>query len=318
MLTADDLERAHQRIADTIVRTPVWRSPQLDAACGRELHLKCELFQPTGAFKLRGATNAIKQLPPGTQGVVTESSGNHAQAIAYAGRAAGLRVIVVMAGDSNPAKRAATEALGATVVSENVDVITRTQFARDLAEREGYAFVHPFDDWHVIAGQSTAALELIADSPALDTIVAPIGGGGLLSGTALACEHRSPATRVFGAEPAGGPDAYESLRTGTRVALSEPPITIADGARTAQLGERTFAVLRDRCAGIHLVSDDEMREALALVWRTTRLLIEPTAAMPIAAILADAIPGARIGVILSGGNVDAAALAATIRNQHGG
>ena len=318
MLTADDLERAHERIADTIVRTPVWRSPQLDAACGRELHLKCELFQPTGAFKLRGATNAIKQLPPGTQGVVTESSGNHAQAVAYAGRAAGLRVIVVMAADSNPAKRAATEALGATVMSENVDVITRTQLARDLAEREGFAFVHPFDDWHVIAGQATAALELIADAPALDAIVAPIGGGGLLSGTALACEHRSPATRVFGAEPAGGPDAYESLRTGTRVALSEPPITIADGARTAQLGERTFAVLRDRCAGIHLVSDDEMRDALALVWRTTRLLIEPTAAMPIAAILAGAIPGNRIGVILSGGNVDAAALASTIRNQHGG
>ena len=318
MLTADDLERAHERIADTIVRTPVWRSPQLDAACGRELHLKCELFQPTGAFKLRGATNAITQLPAGTRGVVTESSGNHAQAVAYAGRAAGLRVIVVMAADSNPAKRAATEALGATVMSENVDVITRTQLARDLAEREGFAFVHPFDDWHVIAGQATAALELIADAPALDAIVAPIGGGGLLSGTALACEHRSPATRVFGAEPAGGPDAFESLRTGTRVALADPPITIADGARTAQLGERTFAVLKDRCAGIHLVTDDALREALALCWRTTRLLIEPTAALPLAAILAGAIPGERIGVILSGGNVDAAALAETIRNQRGG
>ena len=318
MLTADDLARAHERIVDTVVRTPVWRSPQLDAALGREIHLKCELFQPTGAFKLRGATNAIKQLPAGTQGVVTESSGNHAQAVAYAGRAAGLRVIVVMPADSNPAKMAATEALGATVVSEDVDVLTRTQFARELAEREGYAFVHPFDDWHVIAGQATAALELIADAPALNAIAAPIGGGGLLSGTALACEHRSPATRVFGAEPAGGPDAFESLRTGTRVALADPPITIADGARTAQLGERTFAVLKNRCAGIHLVSDDALREALALCWRTTRLLIEPTAALPIAAILAGAIPGERIGVILSGGNVDAGALASAIRNQHGG
>ena len=318
MLTADDLTLAHDRIADAVVRTPVWRSPQLDAALGREVHLKCELFQPTGAFKLRGATNAIRQLPAGTRGVVTESSGNHAQAIAYAGKAAGLRVIVVMAGDSNPAKKAATEALGATVVSEDVDVLTRTHVARDLAEREGYAFVHPFDDWHVIAGQATAALELIADAPALDSIVAPIGGGGLLAGTVLACRHRSRSTEVYGAEPAGGPDAYESLRTGARVALAEPPVTIADGARTAQLGERTFAVLREGCAGIQLVSDDAMREALALCWRTTRLLIEPTAAMPIAAILAGAIPGDRIGVILSGGNVDATALAATIRNQQGG
>jgi threonine dehydratase len=173
--------------------------------------------------------------------------------------------------------------------------------------------VHPFDDWHVIAGQGTATLELLEEVPGLDAVVTPIGGGGLLSGAALACALTSPATRAYGAEPAASPDAQRSLAAGHRVRLDYAPSTIADGARTVQIGERTFAVLSELCAGISLVDDDAARRALALVWHTTKLLIEPTSALPVAAVAAGAVPGERIGIVLSGGNVDAGELAGTIR-----
>jgi threo-3-hydroxy-L-aspartate ammonia-lyase len=208
---------------------------------------------------------------------------------------------------------AATIGYGATIVSDGVDPTNREQMARALAERDGLALVHPFDDWNVIAGQGTATLELLEEVPGLDAVVTPIGGGGLLSGAALACRLASPETRVYGAEPAASPDAQRSLAEGRRVRLDYAPSTIADGASTVQIGERTFAVLSELCAGIELVGDDAARKAMALVWDTTKLLIEPTSAMPIAAIAAGAVPGERIGVVLSGGNVDAAALADTIR-----
>jgi threonine dehydratase len=313
MLFEADLEAAQARIADAVVRTPVWRSDELDAELGRSLFLKCEPLQRTGSFKLRGATNAIRSLSPGTRGVVAVSSGNHAQAVAYAGRAAGLPVTVVMNADANPAKCAATLAYGATIVSDGVDPTNREQIARDLAESEGLALVHPFDDWDVIAGQATATLELLEEVPGLEAVITPVGGGGLLSGAALACRLASPGTQAYGAEPAASPDAHRSLAEGRRVRLEHPPMTISDGARTVQIGERTFAVLSELCAGISLVDDDAARQALALVWRTTKLLIEPTSAMPIAAIAAGAVPAERIGVVLSGGNVDAGALAGTIR-----
>ena len=308
-----DLDAARARIADGIVRTPVWQSAALDAALGCSVFLKCEPLQITGSFKLRGATNAVRALPAGAPGVVAVSSGNHAQAVAFAGRAAGLPVTVVMNADANAAKRNATVALGATVVSDGVDPTNREEIARELAEREGLAFVHPFDDWNVIAGQGTATLELLEEVDGLDAVVTPIGGGGLLSGTALACLQASPATRVYGAEPAASPDAQRSLAEGRRVRLDYAPSTISDGARTVQIGERTFAVLSELCAGIELVGDDAARTAMALVWDTTKLLIEPTSAIAIAAIAAGAVPGERVGVVLSGGNVDAGALAATIR-----
>jgi len=313
MLFEADLEAAQARIADAVVRTPVWRSDELDAELGCSLFLKCEPLQRTGSFKLRGATNAIRSLPPGTRGVVAVSSGNHAQAVAYAGRAAGLPVTVVMNSDANPAKCAATRAYGATIVSDGVDPTNREEIARQLAESEGLALVHPFDDWNVIAGQGTATLELLAEVPGLEAVITPVGGGGLLSGAALACRLASPETRAYGAEPAASPDAQRSLAEGHRVRLEHSPMTISDGARAVQIGERTFAVLSDLCAGISLVDDDAARRALALVWRTTKLLIEPTSAMPIAAIAAGAVPAQRIGVVLSGGNVDAGALAETIR-----
>jgi threonine dehydratase len=308
-----DLEAARARIADAVLRTPVWRSDELDELLGCSVWLKCEPLQRTGSFKLRGATNAIRALPAGTRGVVAVSSGNHAQAVACAGRAAGLPVTVVMNADANASKRAATRGYGATIVSEGVDPTNREEIARDLAERETLALVHPFDDWNVIAGQGTATLELLEEVPGLDAVITPVGGGGLLSGAALACQLAAPATRAYGAEPAASPDAQRSLAEGRRVRLEYAPMTIADGARTVHIGERTFAVLSELCAGISLVDDDAARRALALVWRTTRLLIEPTSALPIAAIAAGAVPAERIGVVLSGGNVDAAALAETIR-----
>ena len=308
-----DLDAARARIAGAVVRTPVWRSDELDEALGCSVWLKCEPLQRTGSFKLRGATNAVRALPAGTRGVVAVSSGNHAQAVAYAGRAAGLPVTVVMNADANQAKMAATLGYGAKVVSEGVDPTTREEMARDLAQREGLALVHPFDDWNVIAGQGTATLELLEEVPGLDAVVTPIGGGGLLSGAALACRQASPGTRAYGAEPAASPDAQRSLAEGRRVRLDYAPVTISDGARTVQVGERTFAVLSELCAGISLVDDDAARAAMALVWRTTKLLIEPTSAMPVAALMAGAVPGERVGVVLSGGNVDAAALAGTIR-----
>ena len=219
MVLEADLEAARARIADAVVRTPVWRSDELDAALGCSVWLKCEPLQRTGSFKLRGATNAIRSLPEGTRGVVAMSSGNHAQAVACAGRAAGLPVTVVMNADSNAAKVAATRGYGATVVSEGVDPTNRDEIARDLAERDGLAFVHPFDDWNVIAGQGTATLELLEDVPALDAVVTPVGGGGLLSGAALACRLAAPGTRAYGAEPAASPDAHRSLAEGRRVRL---------------------------------------------------------------------------------------------------
>jgi threonine dehydratase len=308
-----DLEAAQDRIADAVVRTPVWRNEALDEALGCAVWLKCEPLQRTGSFKLRGATNAVRSLPAGSRGVVAVSSGNHAQAVAYAGRAAGLPVTVVMNADANAAKVAATLGYGAKVVSDGVDPTNREEVARDLGEREGLSFVHPFDDWNVIAGQGTATLELLEDVPGLDAVVTPIGGGGLLSGAALACRLASPSTRVYGAEPAASPDAQRSLAEGRRVRLDYAPSTISDGARTVQIGERTFAVLSELCAGISLVGDDAARAAMALVWDITKLLIEPTSAMAIAAISAGAVPGERIGVVLSGGNVDASVLAGTIR-----
>jgi threonine dehydratase len=304
-----DLAAARRRIEGHVWRTPVFRVEALDAAVGRELWLKPEALQRTGSFKLRGATNAIRALPPGTSGVVAESSGNHAQAVARAARAAGLPAAIVMPADSNAAKVAATLAYGAEVVQDGVDGRNRGAVARALADERGWHLVHPFDDWDVISGQGTATLELLEDAPALDAVVTPVGGGGLLSGAALACAQLSPATQVWGAEPAVADDVHRSLQAGRRVALDAPPDTIADGVRTLLHGERPFSVLRERCAGIALVPEDAIRAALGLVWSRTKLMIEPTSALPVAAVLAGDIPGQRIGIVLSGGNLEATALA---------
>jgi threonine dehydratase len=302
-----DLAGARTRVEGRVWRTPVLHVHALDEACGREIWLKPECLQRTGSFKFRGATNAVARLPEGTEGVVCISSGNHAQAVARAAREAGIRCLAVMPIDSNPTKIAATAGYGAEVERDGVTSENREQVGRARAAERGWPLIHPFDDWDVVSGQGTAALELLEDAPELDAIATPVGGGGLLSGTSLACAGTGVA--VWGAEPASGDDAYRSLASGERVRLERAPQTIADGVRTLQVGERPFSILREHCAGIALVEEDALREALAVVWSRTKLVIEPTSALPIAAVLAGAIPGERIGVILSGGNVDAARVA---------
>jgi threonine dehydratase len=309
-----DVERAAGRIAGRVHRTPVLTSRLLDRELGCRVFLKAEHLQRVGAFKARGAFNALLALPPAVRerGVVAVSSGNHAQAVALAAAETGATAVVVMPADANPAKVAATRAYGAEVVQEGVTPATREAAVRRLAEERGLHLVHPFDDHDVMAGQGTAALELVDEVPDLDLVLAPVGGGGLLSGTAAAVKGRSPAIRVVGAEPATAADARASLAAGERVALPAAPVTIADGVRSLMVGERPFAVMRRLVDGIVTATDEQLLDALALAWSRTKQLLEPSAALPLAALAGGAARGRRVGVILSGGNVDAALLAACL------
>ncbi len=306
-----EVERAAQRIAGRVHRTPVIGSRLLDRELGCRALLKAEHLQRVGAFKARGAFNALLALDPATRaaGVVAVSSGNHAQAVALAAAETGSRAVVVMPADANPGKVAATRAYGAEVVSEGVTAETREAVVRALAAERGLHLVHPFDDPDVMAGQGTAALELLQDAPDLDLVLVAVGGGGLLAGTAAAVKGRSPATRVVGVEPATAADARASLAAGRRVWLPAVPVTVADAVRSQVVGERPFEVMRRLVDEIVTVTDAELLEALALCWSRTKQLVEPTAALPLAALRTGAAKGGRVGVILSGGNLDATALA---------
>jgi threo-3-hydroxy-L-aspartate ammonia-lyase len=244
--------------------------------------------------------------------VLAVSSGNHGQAVALAAAETGGRAVVVMPAGSNPAKVAATRAYGAEVVTAGVTGENRETFAADLAAERGLRLVHPFDDHQVMAGQGTAALELLEDVPDLDLVLVPVGGGGLIAGTAAAVKGRSPRTRVVGVEPATAADAQASLRAGRRIPLPAAPATVADGVRSLCLGERPFAVISRLVDDIVTVTDAELLEALALCWSRTKQLIEPTAALPLAALRTGAAAGRRVGVVLTGGNLDAAALTACL------
>jgi threo-3-hydroxy-L-aspartate ammonia-lyase len=306
-----EVERAAQRIAGRVHRTPVIGSRLLDRELGCRVLLKAEHLQRVGAFKARGAFNALLALDPATRanGVVAVSSGNHAQAVALAAAETGGRAVVVMPADANPGKVAATRAYGAEVVTEGVTAETREAVVRELAAERGLHLVHPFDDPDVMAGQGTAALELLQDVPDLDLVLVAVGGGGLLAGTAAAVKGRSPATRVVGVEPATAADARASLAAGRRVRLPAVPVTVADAVRSQVVGERPFEVMRRLVDEIVTVTDAELLEALALCWSRTKQLIEPTAALPLAALRTGAVRGHRVGVVLSGGNLDATALA---------
>jgi len=306
-----EVERAAQRIAGRVHRTPVIGSRLLDRELGCRALLKAEHLQRVGAFKARGAFNALLALDPATRaaGVVAVSSGNHAQAVALAAAETGSRAVVVMPADANPGKVAATRAYGAEVVTEGVTAETREAAVRELAAERGLHLVHPFDDPDVMAGQGTAALELLQDAPDLDLVLVAVGGGGLLAGTAAAVKGRSPATRVVGVEPATAADARASLAAGRRVRLPAVPVTVADAVRSQVVGERPFEVMRRLVDEIVTVTDAELLEALALCWSRTKQLVEPTAALPLAALRTGAAKGGRVGVILSGGNLDATALA---------
>jgi len=301
----DAIRAAARRIAPHAHRTPVLTCGALDRMAGAELFFKCENFQKVGAFKFRGACNAVFSLgaEDARRGVATHSSGNHAAALSLAARERGIPAHIVMPRTAPPVKRAAVAGYGGRIVLCEPTLAAREEGARRVLEETGAVFVHPYNDHRIIAGQGTAALELLEDVPDLDVVMAPVGGGGLLSGTALAVAALAPRARVVAAEPAGADDAYRSLEEG-RIIPSVNPQTIADGLLTS-LGDRTFPIIRDLVHSIVTVDDEAIVHAMRQVWERMKIVIEPSAAVPVAALLARRLDaaGGRVGVILSGGNV---------------
>ncbi|HEY0879264.1 MAG TPA: threo-3-hydroxy-L-aspartate ammonia-lyase [Zeimonas sp.] len=310
--TIEDVRAAAGRLRGHAHHTPVLRSATADARTGASLFFKCENLQRMGAFKFRGAFNAIAKLAPPQRraGVVAFSSGNHAQAIALAARELDSHAVIVMPADAPAAKLAATRDYGAEVVRYDRRSESREAIAGQLAEERGLTLIPPFDHDDVIAGQGTAALELFEEVGELDALFMPLGGGGLLSGSLLAAEALSPRCAVFGVEPATGDDGRQSLRSGRIVSIAMPD-TIADGARTLHLGERTFAVIRRLARDIVTVDDAKLVEAMRFFAERMKIVVEPTGCLGAAGAFANAHAwrGRRIGVLLSGGNVDLAAYA---------
>jgi threonine dehydratase len=300
------IRAAHARIRQHIHRTPVCSSRSLDVAAGATLLFKCENLQKVGAFKARGACNAVFSLDEAeaARGVVTHSSGNHGAAVAWAAARRGIRAWVVMPENSAQVKKAAVQGLGATVRFCAPTLEARDSTCAALQAETGALLIHPYDDWRVIAGQGTAALELFEQVEGLDAVITPVGGGGLLSGTAIASRGIDPTIRVYGAEPAGADDAWRSLQCGHIVPQTDPR-TIADGLRSS-LGPKTFAVLSTLVDAIGTVTEQAIVQAMRLAWDKLKLIIEPSSAVPLAALLERKLPvaGQRVGIVLSGGNVD--------------
>jgi threonine dehydratase len=311
----DDVVDAHDRLRGHVARTPVLGSPRFDERVGRRVVFKCENLQHAGAFKFRGASNALLQLEAaratasgagaGARVVATHSSGNHGAALARAAAAIGWRCIVVVPHDANPVKTAAIRAAGAELVTCEPGLAPRETALAEVVARTGAEVVHPFDDSRVIAGQGTAAMELLADHPDLDVLTAPVGGGGLLAGSALAVRGMLPSCRVVGAEPEVADDAARSFHGGVRVGMPGSPPTIADGLR-GSIGVRPYALFRRHVDDVVTVSERAIVEAMRIALEDLRILVEPSSAVPIAALIAGLVgaPGQRIGVIVSGGNVD--------------
>jgi threonine dehydratase len=311
--TFADVEVAADRIAPFVHHTPVMTSAALDAWLGATAALKCEHLQRVGAFKYRGATNAVQSLDDDAarHGVAAHSSGNHAAALARAAATRGIPAYVVMPESVRAVKKAAVLAYGASItVCENTPE-SRAATLREVVEQTGAVEVHPFDNDTVIAGAGTAALELVDERPDLDIVIAPVGGGGLLSGTSLATHGRRPEVTVLGGEPELAGDAAQSLATGV-LQPPLPPTTMADGLLTG-LSERTFAIIREHVREIVTVTEAEIVEAMQAVWQYTKQVIEPSAAVAVAAVQAHELHGARVGIILSGGNVDLDPMFATLR-----
>jgi threonine dehydratase len=313
-VTYADVEAAAARLEGVAHRTPVATSSLFDARAGCQAYFKCENLQRMGAFKFRGAYNALAQLDPGQRrkGVVAFSSGNHAQAVALAGRLLDIPATIVMPADAPAVKVAATRGYGAEVVLyDRARGESREEVAAKIAREKGAAVVPPFDHAHVIAGQGTAAKELFEDVGPLDYLFVCCGGAGLLSGCAIAANHLSPGTRVIGVEPAAGDDAARSLRTRSLVHIDVPQ-TIADGARTQSLGALTFPLVLRHVNDIITVTDEELVEAMRFLWERMKLVVEPTGALATAGVLQGSIDvrDRRVGIILSGGNVDLKAIAA--------
>jgi threonine dehydratase len=300
------IRRAHERIKPHIHRTLVLSNPVLDELAGAHLVFKCENLQKVAAFKARGACNAVLSLSAAeaARGVVTHSSGNHGAALAWAARSRGIPAWIVMPSNAAQVKQASVKGYGGTIRFSEPTVAAREAACAAVEAETGARLVHPYNDWRVIAGQGTAALELLEDEPDLDAIVAPLGGGGLLSGTVLAVKGLRPSIRVFGAEPAAADDGYRSLAAGHIIAQTNPR-TIADGLRSS-LGDKTFAVLQSGVDGVEIASEEAIVRAMRLLWENLKMLVEPSSAVPLAMLLERRISldGMRVGIILTGGNVD--------------
>ena len=313
--TFDDVRAAAERLHGNAHRTPVLTSRRLDEQLGLHAFLKCENFQRVGAFKFRGAFNALSCFSSEQRrgGVVAYSSGNHAQAVALAARLLDIAATIVMPLDAPASKVAATKGYGARVVTYDRYTEDREELGRAIAAEQGATVVPPYDHPDIIAGQGTAALELFEETGPLDALLVPLGGGGLLAGSLLAAGDLAPDCMVYGVEPEAGDDGRQSLRSG-RIVHIDSPRTIADGAQTQHLGELTFPVIRERVTDILTVSDDELVEQLRVLASTLKIVAEPTGCLALAGLeqLAPSLAGKRVGVVVSGGNVDLGRYAALL------
>jgi len=305
-----DVEAAARRLDGVAHRTPVFTSRTLDGLAGGSVHVKAECFQRGGAFKFRGAFNKISSLTEAvrTRGVLAYSSGNHAQAVAIAAALLGTRATILMPEDAPAAKREATRGYGAEIVTYDRWTENREEIGVRLAGERDLELVRPYDDPLVMAGQGTVALELLDAAPDLDVLIAPVGGGGLIAGCSTVAKSLVPGIRVVGVEPEAGDDTARSLATGERVQVGVPR-TIADGLQASEPGELTFAVNRKRVDEVVLVSDAEIVDAMTFLFDRMKLVVEPSGAVGIAALLAGRVRGERVGVVISGGNVGAARFA---------
>ncbi|HVF22971.1 MAG TPA: threonine/serine dehydratase [Pyrinomonadaceae bacterium] len=315
MLTTDLINEARERITPRIHRTPVVTSRQFNEVAGKEVFFKCENLQRAGAFKIRGATNKIRSLTneEKSRGIVAFSSGNHAQAVALAGREAGVRVLVAMPDDAPKAKVAATRDYGAEIIFYDRHNEDRHKFAMDLAERERLVMVPPYDDYLILAGQATCGIELLEEVPDLDCVLAPCSGGGLFAGVATAARAINPRIRCFPVEPASADDTRQSFVKGERVGIPPPP-TIADGLRVQIPGELTFPIVQQLAEDVLTVTDEEIIETLRFVLTRMKLLVETSGVTAAAAVMFKKLPPdvRRVGVVLSGGNIDPDLLAKLI------
>lgn len=305
-LSLQDIRKAHELIRSHIYKTPVLTCTALDQMVGAKLSFKCENFQKVGAFKIRGACNAVFSLydQEASRGVVTHSSGNHAAALALAARKRGITARIVMPSTAPAVKIAAVRGYGGEITFCQPSMASRESTAQRLMEETGATFIHSYNDYGIIAGQGTAALELTEEIENLDFVLVPLGGGGLLSGTAIAAKGLNPEIKVIGCEPKNADDAYRSLKAG-RIIPSEYPDTVADGLRTS-LGDKTFPIIRDLVDDILLATEEEIVTAMRHIFERMKIVIEPSAAVPLAVLLSNQLTVAdkNVGVIISGGNVD--------------
>ncbi len=304
--TKQDIFDAHERIKNQIHRTPVFTSASINIISGCKLYFKCENFQKVGAFKFRGASNAVLSLNENElqKGVATHSSGNHAAALALAAKMKNVPAYIVMPRTAPEIKKKAVEGYGAKIILCEPTLQSREETLKNVVDETGAAFIHPYDNYSVIAGQSTAAKEIFEEIDELDYLIAPIGGGGLLSGTCLSTKYFSPNVKVIGAEPKGADDAFRSIRDGI-IHPSVNPKTICDGLLT-QLSDKTFGIIKENISEILTVDEDTIIKAVKMIWERMKIIVEPSGAVTLAVILANEqkFSGKKIALILSGGNID--------------